>query len=167
MARRELRALALDLVEDALAALSPAVGLSRCVQLEGDELVAAGRRYDLSTFERIVVLGAGKASGELALCLEQLLGAHLSGGLVVVPGLPERLPERIELVEADHPLPSAASIAGARALVARAEDLSDKDLAICVFTGGSSALASLPPPGVAAEDKVGPAPASCWPRGCR
>lgn len=151
---RELRALALDLVEDALAALSPAVGLSRCVHLEGDELIAAGRSYDLSSFERVVVLGAGKASGELALCLEGLLGAHLSGGLVVVPRPAELVPGRIELIEADHPLPSAASVEGARALVARAEDLGENDLAICLFTGGSSALASLPPPGVPARDKA-------------
>src|SRR2546428_507345 len=42
-----------------------------------------------------------------------------------------------------------------RAMLERAEDLGERDLAICVFTGGSSALASLPPPGVPLADKIG------------
>jgi len=44
------------------------------VHVVGDDLIVPGRRYDLSAFERVVVLGAGKASGELALGLERLLG---------------------------------------------------------------------------------------------
>ena len=151
---REMREVALDLVEDALAALSPAPALRRAVLVEGEELIISGRRYDLSGFERVVVLGAGKASAELALTLEELLGSHVVDGLVVVPRHPDVVPARILLVEADHPLPSAASVDSGRALVEMAQGLGEKDLAICVFTGGSSALASLPPPGVPASDKA-------------
>jgi glycerate-2-kinase len=151
---RELRALALDLAEEALAALSPAAGLHRSVLRAGEELVVSGRRYDLSAFERIVVLGAGKASAELAIALEQLLGAYLSDGLVVVRRRPGIAPERVALMEAGHPVPTAASVAAGRALVEKAEGLGAKDLAICVFTGGSSALASLPPQGVSFADKT-------------
>lgn len=151
---RELRALALDLVEEGLAALSPAAGLSRSVHVVGDDLIVPGRRYDLSAFERVVVLGAGKASGELALGLERLLGTRVSGGLVVVPRLPEVLPARVEFIAADHPFPSVASVDAAKSLVTWGEQLSDRDLAICVFTGGSSALASLPPGGVSLADKT-------------
>jgi hydroxypyruvate reductase/glycerate 2-kinase len=151
---RRLREVALDLGEQGLRALSPAAGLRRHVQLVGDELVVPGRSYDLRAFDKIVVLGAGKASVELALGLEELLGERVTGGLVVVPGPPEVAPRRIRLVEATHPLPSQTSFEAGRELVAAAEALGDKDLAICVFTGGSSALASLPPPGVSGEDKT-------------
>jgi glycerate-2-kinase len=150
----ELRGLVLDLAEAALAALSPAGGLARCVSVEDSRLYVAGRRYDLSGYRRIEVLGAGKASAPLALGIERLLGRWLSGGLVVVPSRPAEVPERVELIEADHPVPSSASIEAGEALLARAHALGEKDLAICVFTGGSSALACLPAPGISAEDKI-------------
>jgi glycerate 2-kinase len=74
---RELRATVLDLAEAALAALSPAAGLRRSVVLDGTGLVAGDRRYDLSAIDRLVVLGAGKASAEAAQALEQMLGPRL------------------------------------------------------------------------------------------
>ena len=151
---RELRATLLDLAEAALAALSPAAGLRRSVALDGDRLLAGGSSYDLSAVDRIVVLGAGKASAEAALALERLLGPRLAGGVVVVPRSGAVATQRVTLIEADHPIPSKASVDGARALLARAGDLTERDLAICVFTGGSSALASIPPPGISVADKI-------------
>ena len=151
---RELRATVLDLAEAALAALSPAVGLRRSVALDGEHLVAGGRSYDLSAVGRLVVLGAGKASAEAALALEQMLGPRLAGGAVVVPRAAGVATQRVTLMEADHPIPSEASVDGARALLKQAGDLDERDLAICVLTGGSSALASLPPPRIPLADKM-------------
>lgn len=151
---RELRAAALDLAEAALTALSPAAGLRRSVARDGENLTAGGRSYDLSAVDRLVVLGAGKASAEAALALEQMLGPRLSGGVVVVPRSAGVAARRVTLLEADHPIPGQASAGGARALLKQAEDLGERDLAICVFTGGSSALASIPPPGVSLADKI-------------
>jgi glycerate 2-kinase len=151
---RELRATVLDLAEVALAALSPSVGLRRSVAVHGQDLVAGGRSYDLSAVRRLVVLGAGKASAEVAVALEQMLGPRLDAGTVVVPPdalLPTR---RLRMLPGEHPVPGPASVAGARALLAQAAGLQHDDLAICVFTGGSSALASLPPPGVSPADKA-------------
>ncbi len=151
---RELRAAVLDLAEVALAALSPAAGVRRSVVLDGDNLVAGGRSYHLPAAGRVVVLGAGKASAEAALALEQLLGPRLAGGIVVVPRSAGMATRRVALMEADHPIPSRASADAARALLRQADGLSGQDLAICVFTGGSSALASLPPPGIPLADKI-------------
>ena len=81
----DLRAAVLDLAEVALAALSPLAGLRRSVRLDGENLVAGGRSYDLAAVDRLVVLGAGKASAEVATALEQMLGPRLDGGVVVVP----------------------------------------------------------------------------------
>jgi glycerate 2-kinase len=150
---RELREIALDLAEDALAALSPAVGLRRYVQLDGEEMLVADRSYDLSAFDRVVVLGAGKASCDLAIALENTLGPRLTGGLVVVPRNPVATPKRVTTVQADHPLPTPASLSAGRALLEAAESLGPRDLAICAFTGGSSALASVPAPGVSIDEK--------------
>ena len=154
---RELRATVLDLAEAALAALSPSAGLRRSVALDEDHLVAGGRSYDLSAVGRLVVLGAGKASAEVARALEQMLGPRLDGGVVVVPraaNRPRPANKPITMLPGEHPVPGPASVAGARALLEQAGRLGPRDLAICVFTGGSSALASLSPPGISAADKA-------------
>ena len=160
---QRLRAAVLDLAEVALAALSPSAGLRRSVALDGKSLVAGGRRYDLSAVGRLVLLGAGKASAEMAAALEQMLGPRLDGGVVVVPhgahpppkaARPARPMRRINLLPGEHPVPGPASVTGARTLLEQAGGLGPRDLAICVFTGGSSALASLPPPGVSTADKA-------------
>jgi glycerate 2-kinase len=151
---RELRALVLDLAEVALAALSPSAGLRRSVALDGQNLIAGGRGYDLSAVDRVVLLGAGKASADLATALEQLLGPRLDGGTVVVPQGTRTSASRLTVLPGEHPVPGPASVKGAQALLEQAGGLGERDLAICVFTGGSSALASLPPPGVSPADKA-------------
>jgi glycerate 2-kinase len=151
---RELRATLLDLAEAALAALSPSAGLRRSVTLDGGRLIAGSRGYDLSAVDRLVVLGAGKASAEVATALEQMLGPRLDGGVVVVPRAAENPMRRLTVLSGEHPIPDPASVAAARALLEQAGRLGPQDLAICVFTGGSSALASLPPPGVSTADKA-------------
>ena len=151
---RELRAAVLDLAEVALAALSPSAGLRRSVTLDGKVLLAGGRSYDLSAVDRLVLLGAGKASAELATAVEQLLGPRLDGGVLVVPHAAEKPVNRLTVLPGEHPVPGPASVAGARALLGQAGRLGERDLAICVFTGGSSALASLPPPGITPSDKA-------------
>jgi glycerate-2-kinase len=151
---RELRATVLDLAEVALAALSPSAGLRRSVALDGHNLVAGGRGYDLSAVDQLVVLGAGKASAELVAALEQLLGPRLDDGVVVVPRAAAQPARRVTLLPGEHPVPGPASVTGAEALLEQAAGLGPRDLAICVFTGGSSALASIPPPGITNAEKA-------------
>jgi glycerate 2-kinase len=151
---RDLRATVLDLAEVALAALSPSAGLRRSVRLDGPNVVAGGRSYDLAAVDRLVVLGAGKASAEVAAALAELLGSRLDRGVVAVPHQAGRPGHRVDLLPGDHPVPGPASVAAARALLQEAARLGERDLAICVFTGGSSALASIPPPGVSAAEKA-------------
>jgi len=151
---QQLRATILDLAELALAALSPSAGLRRSVALDGDHLVAGGRSYDLSAVDRLVVLGAGKASAEVTTALAEMLGSRLDGGVVVVPRAAEKPMGRLTVLPGEHPVPGPASVTGARALLEQAGRLGVRDLAICVFTGGSSALASLPPPGISAAEKA-------------
>ena len=151
---QQLRATVLELAELALAALSPSAGLRRSVALDGDHLVAGGRSYDLSAVDRLVVLGAGKASAEVTTALAEMLGSRLDGGVVVVPRAAEKPMGRLTVLPGEHPVPGPASVTGARALLEQAGRLGERDLAICVFTGGSSALASLPPPPISAAEKA-------------
>jgi glycerate-2-kinase len=152
--RRGPRELALRVAEAGLAACDPGLAVERLVAVEDDELVVAGRRHRLHPDGRIVVLGSGKASLKIALALERILGERLHGGTVVVRhGSAAARPDRVEVLEAAHPLPDERSVAAALWLLEQAGALGDRDIVIACFTGGSSALTSLPPDGVSAADK--------------
>lgn len=149
-----VRELALQVAGAGLAACDPALAVERMVELRGDDLVVDDVAHPIHPDGRVVVLGAGKASLKIAWALEQILGDRLDGGTVVVrhDDAAQAL-ERIDLLEAAHPLPDERSVAAAGRLLEQAESLGERDLAIACFTGGSSALASLPPTGVSEADK--------------
>jgi hydroxypyruvate reductase len=108
---------------------------------------------------RTLVLGAGKAGGAMAQAVEALWPreAPLSGLVVTryhhTPPRPEGLPERIEVVEAAHPVPDAAGLAAAERILQLAGGLTAQDLVLCLISGGGSALLTLPTPGLTLEDK--------------
>ena len=148
----DLRTAVLDVLEAGLEASDPALAVDRRLSFDGSVLTADGRPYPIAG-RSVMVLGAGKASLRIAVALETMLGDCIDAGLVVVPrGQGGRL-ERIEVIEADHPLPTADSVTAARRLMALGGTARPGDLVICCFTGGSSALASLPPAGIDHEQK--------------
>jgi glycerate-2-kinase len=151
---RGARRLALDVAAAGLAACDPALAVERLVAIEGDRLVVAGRAHELRPGGRIVVLGSGKASLKIGVALERILGDRIAGGTIVVRHAPAGRPlQRLELLEASHPLPDGQSVSRARRLLEQAAALGADDILIACFTGGSSALTSLPPPGVPDADK--------------
>ncbi len=108
---------------------------------------------------RTVVLGAGKAGGAMAQAVEALWppDAPLSGLVVTryhhIPTRPEGLPERIEVVEASHPVPDAAGLQATERILALTQGLTANDLVLCLISGGGSALLTLPADGLSLADK--------------
>ncbi|HEY0823583.1 MAG TPA: glycerate kinase [Ramlibacter sp.] len=108
---------------------------------------------------RTLVLGAGKAGGSMAQAVEALWpqDAPLSGLVVTryhhTPPRPAGLRERIEVVEAAHPVPDAAGLAAAERILALTRGLTPDDLVLCLVSGGGSALLTLPAEGLSLEDK--------------
>jgi glycerate 2-kinase len=108
---------------------------------------------------RTIVLGAGKAGGSMAQAVEALWPADAPlEGLVVtryhhVPPRPQGLRQRIELVEASHPVPDAAGLQAAQRILAMAHGLTADDLVLCLISGGGSALLTLPAEGLSLQDK--------------
>ncbi|MDP2356833.1 MAG: glycerate kinase [Beijerinckiaceae bacterium] len=101
---------------------------------------------------RLVVLGAGKAAASMAKAVED----HWSGpieGLVVTRYGHAVACRRIELVEANHPTPDEAGQRAAARILAMAKTLGPNDLALCLISGGGSALLSLPAPGLTLAHK--------------
>jgi len=108
---------------------------------------------------RTVVIGAGKAAGAMAQALEQLwpADAPLSGVVVTryqhTPPRPAGVTQRIEVLEAAHPVPDAAGVQAAERMLALVEGLQADDLVICLISGGGSALLTLPAEGLSLADK--------------
>ncbi|WP_145651606.1 glycerate kinase type-2 family protein [Pseudoduganella lurida] len=94
---------------------------------------------------RTLVIGAGKASAEMARVVEQHWPGALAG--LVVTRYDYGVPcERIEIVEAAHPVPDAAGMAAAQRMLALVKGLTADDLVICLISGGGSSLLALPDP---------------------
>ena len=101
---------------------------------------------------RTIVVGAGKASAAMARALE----AHWPGPLagLVVTRYGHAVPcDRIEIVEAAHPVPDEKGREAAARILAMVRGLTEDDLVIALISGGGSALLSLPAPGLTIEDK--------------
>ena len=108
---------------------------------------------------RTIVIGAGKAGGAMAQAVEALWPADMPlEGLVVTryhhtPPRPAGLNQRIEIVEASHPVPDAAGLHAAQRILALVQGLTKSDLVLCLISGGGSALLTLPADGLSLEDK--------------
>lgn len=101
---------------------------------------------------RLVVIGAGKASAAMAQAVEQHWPGELSGLVVTRYGYGVPC-ERIEIVEAAHPVPDAAGLAAAQRILDRVGGLTADDTVLCLISGGGSALLALPLDGISLEDK--------------
>src|SRR5512138_1658956 len=101
---------------------------------------------------RTVVVGAGKASAAMARAFETAWSDPLEGIVITRHGHAAAC-DRIEIVEASHPVPDAAGEEAARRILALAQDLGRDDQLICLISGGGSALLALPAPGLTLADK--------------
>ncbi len=101
---------------------------------------------------RTVVVGAGKASAAMARAFETSWQGPLEGLVVTRHG--HGVPcERIEIVEASHPVPDAAGQQAAQRILDLARGLGPDDQLVFLVSGGGSALLALPAPGLTLEDK--------------
>jgi hydroxypyruvate reductase len=99
------------------------------------------------------VVGAGKAAASMARAVE-LAWPHsdrLSGRVITryEHGLPT---ERIDVIEAGHPVPDEAGEQAAASILGDAATLNGDDLLLVLVSGGGSSLLSLPVAGVSMAD---------------
>jgi glycerate 2-kinase len=144
---------ALQIFRAALAAADPQEAVLRHLKFDGRTLTAGRRKYSLNKFDRVQVLGAGKASASMARAAERLLGRRISGGWInVKDGHTARL-RRIHQQESGHPVPDERGVEGARRMEQIAREAGPRDLLICVISGGASALTPSPIPPMTLAEK--------------
>lgn len=143
----------MSILQAATDAVDPGMSVRAAVRRDGDALSIAGRAYDLASYGHVYVVGTGKATGAMAAAIEELLGDHLSGGVVTVKRGTAAATRTIRQLEAGHPVPDAAGVAGARQVLEMADAATAGDLVICLISGGGSALLVAPAEPVTLEEK--------------
>ena len=134
----EIRALLRKMFDAAIASAQPSLSLAKYLPAPPKG--------------KIVVVGAGKASAAMARALEDAWSGPLSGLVVTRTGYRQPC-ERIEIVEAAHPVPDAAGLDAAKRMLDLVSGLTPDDLVIALVSGGGSALLPLPIEGLSLGDK--------------
>jgi len=147
-----------DIFLHSLKPVDPYQAVKRFVRVQGDT-VELGPPEDpiaalhLEDYRRVLVVGGGKASSPMARALEDLLGPRVSTGLVnVKSGFTEPL-GKIELIEAEHPVPGNLGVGGTRRILEKLHEAGEKDLVFSVISGGGSALLPSPAGEITLEEK--------------
>ncbi|VAX23579.1 D-glycerate 2-kinase [hydrothermal vent metagenome] len=127
--------------------------------VEKDKLIvsdvnAETEKFHLDEFERIFVIGAGKASSVMASEIEKILGDKIDSGVIVTKyGFGTEL-KIIEQIEAGHPLPDNNGIAAAEKIKMLCNNATEKDLVINLLSGGASSLLPSPAGDINLEEKI-------------
>ncbi len=148
-----LRQDARAIFDAALDAADATEAVHRAVRVEGTDLHAGGRAYDLAAYERVIVLGAGKATPAMARGLEDRLGERIANGAIVTK-YGHALPlGRIRTLVAGHPVPDEKGLEAAREVEALARDAGANDLVVLLLSGGGSALLPAPVEAISLAEK--------------
>jgi len=142
LASTHLRSDALTILEEGYKAIETKKVIESQVRLEKAILTVAQKSYDLSTFDRVFLFCIGKCAADAGLVLEEILGEHLTDGVVLdVRGVPLK---KLRSAVGTHPFPSAQNIVAAESIGDMLDTTTEKDLVLAVVSGGGSALLCLP-----------------------
>lgn len=146
-----------SLFSAAVEAVEPETAVRRLLRRDGNLLSVAGTDYDLAAYERIFVVGAGKAAAPMAYALEDILSDAIDDGLIIIKydhGLAsEQELQKIRTLEAAHPVPDENGYKAAKELFALLSTAGESDLVLCCITGGASALLPAPVPPLTLKDE--------------
>lgn len=140
---RKTREILITLINSAIESVEPSSAMRKWVKTEGKKLGIEG-------YEKVVVVGGGKACAAMAIALEQSLGERLTEGIVNIPQgtMPKTSPRKVKFVEASHPIPDEPGMEGSRRMLDLVGGLGQRDVVICLISGGGSALMPLPAEGI-------------------
>ncbi len=146
---KQMHSEAVEIFNSSIEAVDPYQAVKRFVHLEKD-IVTLGPKdkpivqLDLTKYDRVLLVGAGKATAPMAKALEELFGKRIEKGMINVKyGFTENL-DFTEIIEAGHPLPDKNGMKGTIKILNFLESAGEKDLIFSLISGGGSALLPLP-----------------------
>jgi hydroxypyruvate reductase len=155
----ELRKTGLKALKVAIDAVRPKNLIEKAVKIEENWITVKDEKFDLSTFKKICVIGGGKCVAEMAFTLGEMLKKYPKveyNGFINVPeGLhikDSKITAKIKINYANHPIPNINGLRGTKSMIELLEQSTEKDLIICLISGGGSALLPLPKEPLSLED---------------
>ncbi len=134
-------------------AVAPDTAIARFCNRSDDVLTIGERSYDLTNFENVYLVGAGKATAPMAAAMEAILGDWLTDGVITVKYGHTAPLKKVRTIEAGHPVPDMNGEAGSEQILSLAQTAGENDLLLCMISGGGSALLPRAVPGVTLADK--------------
>jgi len=148
-----LRQHVMDIFYAGLRAADPVKAIKCHVSLENNIIHVGEASYDLDLYQHIFVVGAGKAGALMSKGIEDILQDRIDKGLVIVKYDHLCQTRKIKLHQAGHPIPDEAAVVGTRSIIQMLETATERDLVICLISGGGSALMSTPAPRITLQQK--------------
>ena len=155
---KRIRTEAKAIFRESLRPVNPYGAVKNFVRIENDRLILGKdgedrNTIDLKQFDRVSLVGGGKATAPMARAMEALLGDRIHKGLINVKyGFTDKL-SVTRTVEAGHPLPDENGVKGTEAIMDFLTKATDKDLIISLISGGGSALLCQPAQGISLREK--------------
>jgi hydroxypyruvate reductase len=155
---KKMRSEAEEIFRRCLTAVDPFEAVKGFIHVEGDRLVLGTKGHpkdelNLTEFDRIFLVGAGKATAPMARAVEHLLGERIQKGIINVKyGFTEDL-AFTEVVEAGHPVPDENGVKGTQKILDLLHSAGEKDLIFSVISGGGSALLPHPEENMTLSEK--------------
>jgi glycerate-2-kinase len=154
-----LRQLGLAALERAISAVKPNNLIEKAIKLHHNILFIGNDEYNLSQFDKIYIIGGGKASAEMALSLEKILLNLEDIDYEGIINIPETQKSKLKFQNsklsfnyASHPVPNLNGFKGVLSMMKLIEESSEQDLIICLISGGGSALLPLPKNNIKIKD---------------
>lgn len=143
-----------ELIRVALTAVDPENVVNNALDLKNSILKIQNQPFDLSEFEHIYLIAFGKASLKMAKATDDLIGRFITGGIIVSKKKNSeiRLPDKYTCLVGGHPIPDQNSLESAQRILNLVKDAGNRDLIICLISGGGSALLTLPENGISLKD---------------
>ncbi len=154
MTEQNLRAIARQIVDAGLSAADPLSAVKRAVSLKGEMLRVVDETIDLSQFDKIIAVGAGKAGAPMSAALEDILGERLIAGKVVTKDGHSGPTKTISISESSHPVPDERGVAAGKEIAdLLKKHAGPRTLVFSLLSGGGSALLVGPAEGITLADK--------------
>jgi glycerate 2-kinase len=141
-----------QIIEASINAVKTDLLIKRRIKLRNNILTIDKLKLDLPQYEKIYIIGAGKASGFMSRELELILSDKIFYGIVTVKYGHSAPCRKIRILEAGHPVIDQNSLSATKQILQVVESASNKDLVICLISGGGSALLEKLPENISLGD---------------
>jgi len=139
----------------AINAVDPEIAIEKSLQRQANHLVINGKSYKLDAIDRVLVIAFGKASLPMAQATAEILGDKISAGIIITKSQTSKFDfqhSALTTFEASHPVPDQRGVEGANQIIELLKTTTERDLVLCLISGGGSALLTAPAEGITLDN---------------